>query len=141
MSVDKRSLQRLRVSHSRACRVAATCSEQTWPPTGYMCNPLDQPSCLSIRHYVDRTIQCSSLIWSCELTGRSGLTYREAVDSEAEAKRQIESFPDALRRAVLFLASQVRRNGIGLLVEDVFAFYRERYVEGEDLELRFQDQK
>ncbi|XP_062502466.1 bromodomain adjacent to zinc finger domain protein 1A-like isoform X2 [Corticium candelabrum] len=92
-------------------------------------------------HYVDRTIQCSSLIWSCELTGRSGLTYREAVDSEAEAKRQIESFPDALRRAVLFLASQVRRNGIGLLVEDVFAFYRERYVEGEDLELRFQDQK
>jgi hypothetical protein len=91
--------------------------------------------------YVDRTIQCSSLIWSCELTGKSGLTYKEAVDSESEAKRQIESFPDPLRRAVLFLASQVRRNGISLLVEDVFAFYRDRFVEGEEVEVSCLNQK
>jgi hypothetical protein len=75
------------------------------------------------------------------LTGKSGLTYKEAVDSESEAKRQIESFPDPLRRAVLFLASQVRRNGISLLVEDVFAFYRDRFVEGEEVEVSCLNQK
>ena len=39
--------------------------------------------------FFERTILCNSLVWSCSVTGKSGLTYEEAVDSEQKAKKRI----------------------------------------------------
>ena len=44
---------------------------------------------------VERTTLCASAVWSCSLTKKPGLTYREAVDSERRAlpATLLQSFP------------------------------------------------
>ena len=36
--------------------------------------------------FFQRTILCNSLVWSCSITGKAGLTYEEAVDCEKKAR-------------------------------------------------------
>ena len=36
--------------------------------------------------FFQRTILCNSLVWSCSVTGKSNLTYDEAVESEQKAR-------------------------------------------------------
>ncbi|KAL1122829.1 hypothetical protein AAG570_003155 [Ranatra chinensis] len=43
--------------------------------------------------FCERIILCNSLVWSCSLTGRSHLTYQEAVASEERVKRLLKRFP------------------------------------------------
>lgn len=45
------------------------------------------------REFAERIILCNSLVWACEETGRSGLTYSEAVESEKNAKKLLHKFP------------------------------------------------
>ena len=41
-------------------------------------------------------------LWQCEVSGRSGLTYREALESErTETDRVQEKLPDELQKRVL----------------------------------------
>lgn len=45
------------------------------------------------REFAERIILCNSLVWACEETGRSGLTYIEAVECEKNAKKLLNEFP------------------------------------------------
>lgn len=47
-----------------------------------------------IRHYVERIILCNSLVWSCELTGKKNMTYKEALDCELDSKKMLNDFPN-----------------------------------------------
>lgn len=38
--------------------------------------------------FFQRTILCNSLVWSCSVTGKSNLTYDEAVESEKKARKR-----------------------------------------------------
>ena len=38
--------------------------------------------------FFQRTILCNSLVWSCSITGKAGLTYEEAVDCEKKARSE-----------------------------------------------------
>ena len=38
-------------------------------------------------------ILCNSLLWSCEMTGKAGLTYQEAADSERAARKSLNAVP------------------------------------------------
>ena len=40
--------------------------------------------------FFQRTILCNSLVWSCSITGKAGLTYEEAVDCEKKARSEAE---------------------------------------------------
>ena len=42
--------------------------------------------------FFERTILCNSLVWSCSVTGKSGMTYEEAVESEAKVRVVDENF-------------------------------------------------
>uniref|UniRef100_A0A1I8B7F3 WAC domain-containing protein n=1 Tax=Meloidogyne hapla TaxID=6305 RepID=A0A1I8B7F3_MELHA len=53
--------------------------------------------------YFERMIQLNSSCWSCTMTGRNGLTYDEALQSEAEAMEQINNFPSFLETPILYL--------------------------------------
>ena len=48
--------------------------------------------------FFERTILCNSLVWSCGVTGKSNMTYDEACDSEAKAKKRISNLPNLSRR-------------------------------------------
>ena len=82
--------------------------------------------------FFERTILCNSLVWSCGVTGKSNLTYDEACDSEAKAKKRISNLPKALKKGVLWLTHhKIRKGRLGDLVDDISDWIRNRYFVGE----------
>ncbi|ELT88139.1 hypothetical protein CAPTEDRAFT_221184 [Capitella teleta] len=91
--------------------------------------------------FFERVILCNSLVWSCEITGRSGLTYQEALECEQAAKKRLSSFPSNLQKPILFLATRTYRGRLNELNDDVFVFAKDRYFIGESVEVTQQNQK
>lgn len=75
------------------------------------------------------------------MTGKSNLTYSEALASEEIAKKHLKDFPVELRIPVLFIASKTKRGGFGEMAEDVFSFMKDRYFVGENIEACFSGNK
>ncbi|XP_065062653.1 bromodomain adjacent to zinc finger domain protein 1A-like isoform X2 [Rhopilema esculentum] len=90
--------------------------------------------------FFERVILCNSLLWTCEGTGRSGLTYKEATESEESVRKALEAVPDATKRAVLLLVHQTKRSRIGDLCEEIMDYLKKRYQEGEIVEVKVKDQ-
>ncbi|XP_051942047.1 bromodomain adjacent to zinc finger domain protein 1A isoform X2 [Hippocampus zosterae] len=93
----------------------------------------------SYDEFFERTILCNSLVWSCSLTGRAGLTYLEAVESERRAKQSLRNFPSALVRPLLHLAALGLRGRLSELCEDIYAFAKERFFPGETVDVAGRD--
>uniref|UniRef100_H3CA71 Bromodomain adjacent to zinc finger domain, 1A n=1 Tax=Tetraodon nigroviridis TaxID=99883 RepID=H3CA71_TETNG len=83
----------------------------------------------------ERTILCNSLVWSCALTGRAGLTYLEAMESERRARQSLKSFPASLVVPLLHLAAISRCSRLSDLCEDVYLFVKNRFFPGEAVEV------
>ncbi|XP_076013145.1 bromodomain adjacent to zinc finger domain protein 1A [Genypterus blacodes] len=89
----------------------------------------------SYDEFFERTILCNSLVWSCALTGRAGLTYLEALESERRAQQSLKSFPSALVVPLLHLVALSRRCRLTELCDDIYAFAKDRYFPGESVEV------
>ncbi|XP_016840706.1 bromodomain adjacent to zinc finger domain protein 1A isoform X2 [Nasonia vitripennis] len=87
--------------------------------------------------FCERIILCNSMIWSCSITGKSGMTYEEALQCEEHAKESLKEFPMELRIPILYLASKTSRTSFGEMIEDVYQYARERYFIGEMVEASF----
>lgn len=74
-------------------------------------------------------------MWSCALTGRAGLTYLEAMESERRARQSLKSFPPSLLVPLLHLAALSRCSRLSDLCEDVYTFVKNRFFPGEAVEL------
>jgi len=72
-------------------------------------------------------------MWSCELTGQSGLTYQEAARSEVHAKNRLEAIPDALRKPLLLLMRQTRQSNIRDARDDIFPFVTRHFFVDEEV--------
>nr|XP_049595811.1 bromodomain adjacent to zinc finger domain protein 1A isoform X3 [Syngnathus scovelli] len=94
----------------------------------------------SYDEFFERTILCNSLVWSCSLTGRAGLTYLEAVESERRAKQSLQNFPHSLVRPLLHLAALGRRSRLSELCEDVYSFAKDRFFPGETVDVSGRDE-
>lgn len=99
-------------------------------------NTLLSPHFVSLRKYFNRHFLCNSLVWTCELTGQANLTYSQALQSEKEARKIMDSLPECFQKAALSLVHHVRRTNVKTLADEVCAFYRLRFVEGEELGMR-----
>uniref|UniRef100_G1NIM5 Bromodomain adjacent to zinc finger domain protein 1A n=1 Tax=Meleagris gallopavo TaxID=9103 RepID=G1NIM5_MELGA len=82
-----------------------------------------------------RTILCNSLVWSCAVTGKPGLTYQEALESEKKARHNLQSFPEALIIPVLYLATLTHRSRLHEICDEIFAYVKDRYFVGETVEV------
>ncbi|XP_073067461.1 bromodomain adjacent to zinc finger domain protein 1A isoform X3 [Manis javanica] len=90
------------------------------------------------RHYDDffeRTILCNSLVWSCAVTGRPGLTYQEALESEKKARQNLQSFPEPLIIPVLYLTNLTHRSRLHEICDDIFTYVKDRYFVDETVEV------
>ncbi|XP_063295772.1 bromodomain adjacent to zinc finger domain protein 1A [Pelobates fuscus] len=81
--------------------------------------------------FFERTILCNSLVWSCSLTGKSDLTYPEALESEKKIRQSLQTFPQPLIVPILHLASLSRHHRVTDLCEDIFGYVKNRYFVGE----------
>ncbi|XP_048585941.1 bromodomain adjacent to zinc finger domain protein 1A isoform X2 [Nematostella vectensis] len=91
--------------------------------------------------FFKRTILCNSLVWSCRFTGKSGLTYEEAEESEEDIIAIGESLSAPLRQAVLTLVHHTHRGKLANLCDEVFFYLKDRFQEGEEVELQHNDTK
>ncbi|KAF8795755.1 bromodomain adjacent to zinc finger domain protein 1A-like isoform X4 [Argiope bruennichi] len=85
--------------------------------------------------FFERVIMCNSLVWTCALTGKSNLTFQEAAASEDAARQSLKTFPSALRKPILYLASLTQRKRLNELCDDVFNYMKDRYFIGEEVEV------
>ncbi|CAO3677569.1 unnamed protein product [Umbelopsis ramanniana] len=78
-------------------------------------------------------------IWQCETTGRSNLTYAEAVASERKEKERVgDRFPEQLKACVL-KRLQFRTDRLEAVVEDVYSYFLDRYLPGEIVHCKWDD--
>ncbi|XP_023930895.1 bromodomain adjacent to zinc finger domain protein 1A [Lingula anatina] len=97
--------------------------------------PLTNEIFRDYEEFFERIILCNSLVWSCSITGRSGLTYQEALESEERARKHLSSFPFYLHKPILFLATKTHRSRLNDMNDDVFVFTKDRYFVGEVVEV------
>ncbi|KAM4690073.1 bromodomain adjacent to zinc finger domain protein 1A [Rhinophrynus dorsalis] len=81
--------------------------------------------------FFERTILCNSLVWSCSLTGKSGLTYPEALESEKKVRKSLQDFPESLIVPVLYLSTFSSHQRATDLCQDIFAYVKDRFFVGE----------
>lgn len=91
--------------------------------------------------FSERMFLCNSMVWTCSMTGKSNLTYQEAVESEEHAKQCLKEFPSELKIPILYLATLTKRTSFGDMAEDIFIYIKERYFVGENLEASFTTNK
>ncbi|XP_037589081.1 bromodomain adjacent to zinc finger domain protein 1A [Cebus imitator] len=91
--------------------------------------------CFLISDFFERTILCNSLVWSCAVTGRPGLTYQEALESEKKARQNLQSFPEPLIIPVLYLTNLTHRSRLHEICDDIFAYVKDRYFVEETVEV------
>ncbi|XP_048738078.1 bromodomain adjacent to zinc finger domain protein 1A-like isoform X2 [Ostrea edulis] len=85
--------------------------------------------------FFERIILCNSLVWSCSITGRAGLTFQEAVECEEKALKNLATFPSYLQRPILYLASLTHRSRLNDMNDDIFVFAKDRYFINEMVEV------
>ncbi|KQL60120.1 BAZ1A protein-like protein [Amazona aestiva] len=85
--------------------------------------------------FFERIILCNSLVWSCAVTGKPGLTYQEALESEKKARQNLQSFPEALIIPVLYLATLTHCSRLHEICDEIFAYVKDRYFVGETVEV------
>ena len=99
--------------------------------------PLASPQLLPsfCRQFFNRHFLCNSYVWTCSLTGQASLTYTQAAASEEEARQLLDAFSQCYQRAVLQLVHHVPRTNIRSLADELLLFLKERFVEGEIVQL------
>ncbi|XP_052001544.1 LOW QUALITY PROTEIN: bromodomain adjacent to zinc finger domain protein 1A-like [Xyrauchen texanus] len=81
--------------------------------------------------FFERTILCNSLVWSCAVTGKPGLTYQEALESERKARLNLQNFPTAMMVPILHLTALTHRSRLHEICDDVYAYVKDRFFPGE----------
>ncbi|XP_060685033.1 bromodomain adjacent to zinc finger domain protein 1A isoform X1 [Hemiscyllium ocellatum] len=85
--------------------------------------------------FFERTILCNSLVWSCAITGKPGLTYQEALESENKARQNLQNFPEQLVVPILHLTTLACCSRLHELCDDLYAYTKDRYFAGEIVEV------
>ncbi|KAK6026822.1 hypothetical protein OSTOST_07195 [Ostertagia ostertagi] len=88
---------------------------------------------LTYDEFFERMIQLNSTLFSCEFTGKTGLTFFEALESEKQAMKALGNFPPQLEQSVLYLVRKhLCRGRFDDLLNDVSLFMKDRYFVGEE---------
>ncbi|XP_078089879.1 bromodomain adjacent to zinc finger domain protein 1A [Mustelus asterias] len=85
--------------------------------------------------FFERTILCNSLVWSCAITGKPGLTYQEALESENKARQNLQNFPEPLVVPILYLTTLACCSRLHELCDDLYTYTKDRYFAGEIVEV------
>jgi len=96
--------------------------------------PLTKEVFKDFEAFFERTILCNSLLWSCSLTGKTNLTFQEAIDSEKRALQTVNDIPYELKQPLLYIASLTCRGKVNDACDDVYYFMKDRYFVHEHLE-------
>lgn len=88
--------------------------------------------------FFERALQSTSLVWSCSITKKNNLTFKEAIESEAQALALIDSFSPGLQKALIYLTHEVIQidSHFNDICYFLWSFAYSRYFIGEDVEVQ-----
>ncbi|ORY95624.1 ATP-utilizing chromatin assembly and remodelling N-terminal-domain-containing protein [Syncephalastrum racemosum] len=102
-------------------------------------NPITNEVFTDYTTYLQRNALYKQPIWQCETTGRSNLTYKQALDMEKLEKERVQDkLPEELQRRVLQRA-QFQTGRMDNIVDDVYNHHLERYTPGEIINCLWDD--
>ena len=90
---------------------------------------------LLFSEYFERNMLCSSLFWTCSVTGKSGLTYAEALKSERESQTLLSSVPRVLQKVMLHLMKYMNNFSTNVVLSILLEFTNLRYFIGENVQI------
>ncbi|CAD6892302.1 unnamed protein product [Tilletia controversa] len=92
--------------------------------------------------YTTRLSFYNQRLFQCELTGRSGLTFFEALLSEnQELARLVRDFPDILKGPVLKSANFAIVGRLDQLVDNIYERFHNRFFPGDEVSLEIEGDK
>ena len=78
--------------------------------------------------YFERQITLDTEVWSCSISGKSNLTFDEAVESEESAREILKSVDKTLIRVILYLFSKATgRISVRKIVEEIHDAIKDSY--------------
>merc|ERR1712046_280070 len=78
--------------------------------------------------YFERQITLDTEVWSCSISGKSNLTFDEAVESEESARETLKSVDKTLIRVILYLFSKATgRISVRTLVGEIHEAIKDSY--------------
>eukprot|EP00047_Mylnosiga_fluctuans_P014492 m.38903 g.38903 ORF g.38903 m.38903 type:complete len:1000 (+) comp5537_c0_seq1:133-3132(+) len=89
--------------------------------------------------FSDRMAQCQRRIWACAVTGKSGLTFAEAVKSEETVTQKLRSLNEKLEGPVFHLVSTFEGGNLDALVRHVCDQLKDRFFPGEVVDATLPD--
>lgn len=96
--------------------------------------PLTNEIFTSYDDFFQRQIALSSMVWTCSVTGKTGLTFEEALESEKNAQETLSTYPTSFATPILFLVHKLSCRGrIDDLVNDIYFFVKDHYLLGEEV--------
>ncbi|EJW82007.1 bromodomain containing protein, partial [Wuchereria bancrofti] len=96
--------------------------------------PLTNEIFTSYDDFFQRQISLSSMVWTCSVTGKTGLTFEEALDSEKNAQETLKTYPPSFARPILYLVYKLSCRGrIEDLVNDIYFFVKDHFLLGEEV--------
>ncbi|VDK76079.1 unnamed protein product [Litomosoides sigmodontis] len=96
--------------------------------------PLTNEIFTSYDDFFQRQIALSSMVWTCSVTGKTGLTFEEALDSEKNAQETLKTFPLSFAKPILYLVYKLSCRGrIEDLVNDIYFFVKDHFLLGEEV--------
>lgn len=81
------------------------------------------------------------MAWTCALTGKSELTFQEAVESEAAAQSSLGSVSPGLQRAMLFLTGTIATTKFNDICHFLWSYTSCRYFVNEEVEVMHHNEK
>lgn len=87
--------------------------------------------------FFERAILCSSMVWTCSVTGRANLTFEEAVESENKANHMLTSFPSTLQLPALYLMKYISESKFNEIINMIYTFISDRFFVGEEIYVNF----
>ncbi|KAI8375497.1 ATP-utilizing chromatin assembly and remodelling N-terminal-domain-containing protein [Blakeslea trispora] len=89
--------------------------------------------------YLKRISLYRKPVWQCEFTGKSSLTFKQALESEkAEKERVSDKLPKPLQKRVL-MHLQFQTSRLDTVVDNVYQQFANRFVEGEPVNCVWDD--
>lgn len=91
--------------------------------------------------FFERSILTNSLVWTCSVSGKSPLTYEEALESESQSKILIQTFPKSMQIPILYLMRYITTSASRDICDMIYIFVCNRYFLGETVEIIKNDLK
>lgn len=89
--------------------------------------------------FYQRMILCNSLVWSCAISGKMNLTYKEALESEKTIRKSLNAIPYSLKLGMLYCVHHTRRSKIQEVTDAIYEYFKTRFQMDEKVEVKINE--